>query len=143
MKTYQHTQSGRQIVVFLISLAVVGAIVAVGFPHAALLITIPILLLSAWLFSSLTIAIADGELRWHFGPGLNRKKIALAEIASAKVIRTTFIDGWGIHFTRHGWLYNIAGRGAVAITLKNGKRFALGSDESDLLAERILSSLQS
>jgi hypothetical protein len=142
MKTYQHTQSGRQIVMLMVGLAVVGAVVASRF-HPAFFVTVPIMLLTAWLFSSLNIAIADGELRWHFGPGLIRKKIALSEIASAKVIQTTFIDGWGIHFTRHGWLYNIAGCGAVAITLKNGKRFALGSDEPEKLAEQILSTLKS
>ncbi|MFT3870891.1 MAG: hypothetical protein QM715_20755 [Nibricoccus sp.] len=74
MKIYQHTQSGRQIAVSMISMAVIGTFVAARFPHPALFVTVPILLLNAWLFSSLTIAIADGELRWHFGPGLFRKK---------------------------------------------------------------------
>ncbi|MFT3870892.1 MAG: hypothetical protein QM715_20760 [Nibricoccus sp.] len=59
-----------------------------------------------------------------------------------KAIQTSFLDGWGIHFTRHGWLYNIAGRDAVAFTLKNGKRLALGSDEAENLAAQIASSLR-
>lgn len=125
----------------LVGLTVVGAVGAL-LVHPALFVNVPLLLLAARLFSSLTITIADGELRWHFGPGWIHKKIALPEIASAKVIRTTFIDGWGIHFTRHGWLYNIAGHGAVAITLKNGKRFALGSDEAENLAAQLTSSLR-
>jgi hypothetical protein len=141
MKIYEHTQSGRQIAMLMVGLAVVGAVVASRF-NPALFVTVPIMLLTAWLFSSLTVAIADGELRWHFGPGLIRKKIVLAEIASVIVIKTTFIDGWGIHFTGHGWLYNISGFGAVAITLKTGKRFALGSDEPEQLAAQILSALK-
>ena len=142
MKPYQHTQRGPRIVILMVVLAVVGAVVGSLF-NPVLFVTVPILLVTAWLFSSLTIAIADGELRWHFGPGLIRKKVSVGEIASAKVVRTNALEGWGIHLSRFGWLYNIAGFNAVAITLKNGKHFALGTDEPDHLAEQILSAPKS
>jgi hypothetical protein len=35
----------------------------------------------------------------------------------------------GIHVTPYGWLYNVAGWDAVAITLCEGRRFALGTDD--------------
>jgi hypothetical protein len=93
--------------------------------------------IAGWLFHSLTIELADGELRWRFGPGLIRKRVQLNEIASVKPVRTNFIEGWGIHFSRFGWLYNVSGFGAVAITLRNGKRLALGTDEPETLAKQL------
>lgn len=81
------------------------------------------------LFSSLTIEIDHSSLAWRFGPGLIRKEIPLADIAAADIIRTRFLDGIGIHFTKHGWLYSVSGRDAVVVTLKNGSRFALGSND--------------
>jgi len=90
-----------------------------------------------WLFHSLTIAIGERELCWRFGPGLIHKRVALAEITAAEPVQTTFLQGWGIHLTRQGWLYNVSGREAVAITLRSGRRFLLGTNEPQLLATRL------
>lgn len=89
------------------------------------------------LFSSLSITVSNERLQWHFGPGLIRKSVETKEIASAELIRTRMIDGWGIHYTRHGWLYNVSGYDAVAIKLKDGKQFALGSNDPVGLWEAI------
>src|SRR5277367_4228403 len=136
MKTYQHTQSGKLIVRFLLAMAlvVVFVLTLIG-SHLAWpgFIPVPILLVSAWLFHSLTIKITEKELCWHFGPGLISKRVPLAEIASVKIVKTTFLEGWGIHLSRFGWLYNISGRDALAIVLRNGKAFALGTDEPEVL----------
>jgi hypothetical protein len=43
----------------------------------------------------------------------------------------------GIHLSRFGWLYNVSGFDAVAIILKSGKRFALGTDEPDALLQAL------
>lgn len=137
MNTYQHTQRGPRIIVFLIGLSIILTTVALLKALPILFVAAAITLLSIWLFSSLTIAINDGRLSWHFGCGIIRKNVALADVASAKVVRTNVLEGWGIHLSRYGWLYNISGFGAVAITLKNGKRFALGSDEPEILAREI------
>lgn len=71
MKTNQHTQSGKWIFVALAVVAaipiIVGAIQFRPLLYPSLLL-VPILLLIGWLFHSLTIEIADGELRWSFGP---------------------------------------------------------------------------
>jgi hypothetical protein len=92
-----------------------------------------ILLVGAF-FSTLTIAIEDGLLRASFGPGLIQKKVRLAEIASVRPIPVRWWYGWGIRLTPHGWLYNVSGWEAVEITLRNGRRFCLGTDEpADLL----------
>jgi hypothetical protein len=142
MKTYQHTQSGHWI--FLV-LAVVGFVpVLVGVIHFRPLF-VPALFLAAllsgvgWLFHSLTIEIADDELRWRFGPGWIRKRVPLDMIDDVQPVRTNFYEGWGIHLSRFGWLYNIAGFDAVAVRMKNGQHFALGTDEPATLAAHLQS----
>jgi hypothetical protein len=64
-----------------------------------LIAVLSILVVCIILFASLTIRITKNELRWHFGPGLIRKKVALADIQQAEIITTKFIYGWGIHLT--------------------------------------------
>jgi len=133
VKTYRHTQPGTVIRVAVGIMAAILAAVALktGLPA---LVGFVILLILAWLFHSLTIEIGDGELSWRFGPGLIRRRVRLDDIASVKVVRTSFLEGWGIHYSRFGWLYNVSGFGAVAIQLNSGKRFCLGSDEPEELA---------
>ncbi len=73
--------------------------------------------------------------------GLICKKIPLAEIAACEPIRIRWWYGWGIHLTLYGWLYNVSGFDAVAIKLRDGRKFALGTDDPDGLATAIRSSL--
>ena len=96
-----------------------------------------VLWLSAWIFRSMTIEITGQDLTWYFGPGFPRKSVRLSEIASAQAVRTSFWNGWGIHYTSRGWLYNVSGHGAVAVTLRNGKRFCLGTDEVENLVNQL------
>jgi len=132
MNTYKHTQRGTLIVVVLSAMSVIPLVIGLIIFKPALIV-VPILLVCAWLFHSLTIEVADGELRWRFGPGWIHKHVPLSEIASAQPVRTAFLEGWGIHLSRSGWLYNVSGFEAVAITLRNGKRFALDTDEPERL----------
>src|SRR5438093_6234124 len=127
MNNYKHTQRGTLIVVAMSAMSVLLLLIGLTI-FKPVLIGLPILLAAGWLFRSLTIEIGDGQLRWRFGPGLIRKRVALNEIASAQPVQTSFFEGWGIHLSRFGWLYNVSGSGAVAITLRNGRRFALGTD---------------
>ncbi len=138
MKLYSHTQrAGRWLWI-----PAVACLVLVGLAAWTriwwVLGSLGIIAGLAWLFSSLTVEVADGRLCWRFGPGWLRKQVPLGEIAAARTVKTTWTEGWGIHYTRFGWLYNIAGFEAVAVELRSGKRFALGTDEP----ERLLSALQ-
>lgn len=141
MNTYQHTQSGKLIVLTMLAMAGVMAVLGMCLAWQ-LFISVPIVLVTAWVFHSLTIELTTDELRWHFGPGLVSKTVPLADIASAKAVRTTFLEGWGIHLSRFGWLYNVSGRDAVAIGLRNGKKFALGTDEPEKLCAIIQQNLR-
>jgi hypothetical protein len=134
--TYRHTQRGTVIVITMLVMSLLFA--ALGwFVFRALLIAVPILLVAGWLFHSLTIEVTNRELRWRFGPGWIRHSVPLSEIASTQPVVTNLIEGWGIHYSRFGWLYNVSGRGAVAFTSRNGKQFALGTDEPAELVKAV------
>jgi hypothetical protein len=92
-------------------------------------IVLIILLVSLALFYKLTITIEGDTLRASFGIGIIRKNIRLADIAGCEAIRTRWWYGWGIHLTPHGWLYNVSGFDAVAISLRDGRKLALGTDD--------------
>jgi hypothetical protein len=138
MKNYQHRQFGSVMVLGIgaIGLAMVLAAAFSLYPAFWLFTGAAVLGVTA-LFSTLTIAIEEGSLRASFGPGLIRKKVRLAEIASARPIPIRWWYGWGIHLTPHGWLYNVSGGKAVEITLRNGRRFCLGTDEPEDLLKAI------
>lgn len=125
---YQHTQRGTVIIVAMLGMALVIVILGL-FAHRAVWLSLPILLLVTWLFHSLTIEVTENELRWRFGPGLIRKRVLLSNITSARHVETNFIEGWGIHLSRFGWLYNVSGKQAVAFMMKDENNFALGTDE--------------
>jgi hypothetical protein len=141
---YAHTQIGHVIVWPLVGVIVLIEII--GFvgssPHREIPAFVLILLLvSLALFYKLTITIEGDTLRSSFRFGIIRKNIRLADIAGCEAIRTRWWYGWGIHLTPYGWLYNVSGLHAVAITLRNGRKFALGTDEPDGLAEAIRQSI--
>jgi hypothetical protein len=87
------------------------------------------------LFSSLTITVTETTLAWQFGPGLIRKSIARAQIASITRVRTSWWTGWGIRWMGSGWLYNVSGFDALKITMMGGKQIFLGTgDPAGLMA---------
>lgn len=132
--SYCHTQAGTLIRVVTLGLTVLFAGLGIFSFKPFLLLGVPVFLIIAWLFHSLTIEIGEDELHWHFGPGLIRKSVPLSDIVSAEPVRTNVLEGWGIHSSRYGLLYNVSGFDAVAVTLRSDKRFALGTDEPQKLA---------
>jgi hypothetical protein len=100
-----------------------------------------ILLVCAIVFSKLTIKIDGESLEASFATGLIRKKVPLAEIAECEPVRIRWWYGWGIHLTPNGWLYNVSGLDAVAIKLRSGRKFAVGTDDADGLTAAIRRSI--
>ncbi len=142
---YSHTQRATLILAVMIGAVVAVAIATVlaGQPYWPLGIVAAILVVTAWLFSSLTIRITPDTICWHFGPGLFHWIRPLSTIESADRSRSHWWNGWGIRFTGFGWLYNVSGFDILVITLKNGKRFGLGTDDPDGLLEAIQGALKS
>jgi hypothetical protein len=122
----------------MMGLTIVGLAYAILgiFIHGSIIATI-VLFIVAYFFRSMTIEISDTELTWYFGSGFPLKRVLLSEVVSAEAVTTGFWNGWGIHYTPRGWLYNVSGYGAVCVTLKNGKRYCLGSDEPEVVAREL------
>jgi hypothetical protein len=140
MVRYEHTQRGTVILVTLVGAAAICLAVtaAVPAPPYVAPMVLGVFAISAYMFSSLTIQIAGRTLRWHFGPGIFRKEVPLSDVQGAEVTETRLIHGWGIHRTPRGWLYNVSGFQAVAVRLRGGKEFLLGTDEPERLRAAIL-----
>jgi hypothetical protein len=137
---YEHTQIGHAMIWILLVAVLLVATVRFFQTPAALEISVMVsvlLLTTIAAFYKLTITIDGEALRWSFGVGLITKKVPIAEITACEPIRIRWWYGCGIHFTRYGWLYNVAGWNAVALTLRNGRKFALGTDDPHGLAEAI------
>lgn len=138
MTSYQHTQIGHTILYPLIGMLVLAfAIMFISPVMRIAVVPAIILLITALLFWKLTVTVDDTKIRAAFGPGFIYKETPLSEVQSCEPMRVRFWDGWGIHLTRHGWLYNVSGRNAVAITLRHGKRFCVGTDEPQELVAAI------
>ena len=139
---YKHTQTGYLTIVALGAgmLAVAFIMAACGFNWAALIVLI-ILGVALWLFATLTIEIAKGQLQVRFGPGLVRKSFPTEDLASCRVVKNPWYYGWGIRLTPHGWLYNVSGSLGVEVQMKSGRKYRIGTDDPQGLAEAIQRSL--
>lgn len=138
MTHYEHTQIGHVIIWSIVTVILIasGGLIRASADVATVVVSI-ILLICLLLFYKLTITIDDETLCASFGPGIIRKRVRVAEIAGCEAIRIRWWYGWGIHLTPFGWLFNVSGFNAVAITLRNGRKFALGTEDPNGLVDAI------
>jgi hypothetical protein len=95
--TYRHTQRGTLILIVCLSAAAFSLATSWRSGHwQPALIMLAVMIVLATLFSSLTVEVADRELRWHFGPGLWSYRLPLDEIEDVAVVRNQWWNGWGI-----------------------------------------------
>ena len=135
---YRHTQFGTVVVVSLLLSAVLFAGLGRMTGLTPLAVIGPALMaVFLALFYALTVEIDATHLSFRFGIGLIRKRISLAEIVAVSPVRNSWLYGWGIHRTPHGWLYNVSGWEAVEIALTSGQRLRLGTDEPRPLTQAI------
>ncbi len=136
--TYEHTQRGP---LFLILLAAVVGVLAIAWilraePGAvvAMLILAGILLLVCLMFKYLTVRDEGDRLAVRYGPlPVFRRRIPYAEIASADPDRTSWIDGWGIHWVPgRGYTYNLWGFGCVRLVVRD-RVIRIGTDDVENL----------
>jgi len=78
----------------------------------------------------------DG-IRMRFVPFLT-KFHSWEDIQTIEVVHYGFVGGWGIRlFTAYGTVYNMRGAKGLAIRLKSGKKFLIGSQRSEALNQFI------
>lgn len=144
MSDYRHSQFGSVIAAG----TVLGALMALGVTLSLskqtlqqawwLVVAMFAVLGAAWaLFATLCVEVDAREVRVRFGVGLVRKTVPIADIVRADIVRTRIWWGWGLHWTPAGWLYNVAGRGAVRLELRRERAIMIGSDEADRLKAAI------
>lgn len=137
---YRHTQFGNVII------AAVGIVVAAILVHFLVSGSIPLieaglailLLITLFLFASLTVEVNHLSVVCSFGPGFIRKEIKLSDVIDARPVTNSWLAGWGIRWIPGRYtLWNVSGLQAVELTLTNGKRFRIGTDEPDSLVRAI------
>jgi len=150
---YQHTQPGVMvwvltilaIVLILVALAVaVNQLKAAGAVYPSdqsillrllgLMFVMGVVLL---FFYRLTVSVDDYYVRAVFGIGVIGKRIPLGDILEVRPVTNPWWYGWGIRLIPGGWMWNISGQQAIELRLKNGRKFRLGTDEPEALAQII------
>jgi hypothetical protein len=109
---------------------------AAGFTWVTFVVLM-VLGISLALFPSLSVVVEDDVLKLWFGPGVIRRTFPLRDIDFVEVVRNRWYWGWGIRWSPRGWLYNVSGLDAVELLVKNGKRYRIGTDDPQALAQAI------
>ncbi len=133
-----HQQLGHITLLGVLTVAIViyVAFASVGADLIGLLALLGAILV-AFLFGSLTVEVDRSEVRLRFGVGLIRRTWKVKDIASAEAVRNPWYTGWGIRYLPGRTVYNVSGFDAVEITLKNGKRYRIGTNDPEGLERAI------
>lgn len=139
--TYRHTQTGTIIIGAVVGMAFIALLVLVpatgplSLPALALLAIAGAVLAT---FSSLTVEIEKNTLTCRFGVGLIQRSIPLSEVDHVSAVVNPWFVGWGIRWIPGSyWVWNVSGFQAVELTLKDGRRFRIGTDEPEALVRAI------
>jgi hypothetical protein len=146
---YHHTQAGF----FILGLYAIGMVImALGYrsiSHASppgpvrssilgLLAVVAVgVTIVSFLFSSLTIDVRDGTVRWHFTGNVIRGSIAIRDIERVYRARSSAAYGWGLRKTPEGTIYLVSGLDVVRIRKSDGTQIGFGTDEPARLARSI------
>ncbi len=139
---YRHTQTGWFIIVPLAAALVMMSAMyfeVYGSDYIwvirAVFIVVVLCLL---IFYNLTVAIEGGNIYVGFSFGLIKKIMKLSDIESCEHVRNRWWYGWGVRYVHgSGLMFNVSGLDAVELTLKDGKKFRIGTDEPAKLIEAI------
>lgn len=92
-----------------------------------------------WLFAvmKLKTSIDKEKISLKFFPFV-RKEVDWREIRKAEVLDYGFVGGWGVRlWTKYGTVYNTKGSEGLFIQLKDNKKFIIGTQRPDEMAEFI------
>ena len=138
---YNHTQTGGLQLILYVTAGIFAA--GAWFTRDVdpvmwiiLLSTAAAVLLLVFAFYHLRVCDEGDCLAIRYGPlPLFRKRIPYARITAVEPDRSTFLDGWGIHYVPlRGWTYNLWGFDCVKLTLGR-KVIRVGTDDVENLIE--------
>ncbi|WP_396637439.1 hypothetical protein [Maribacter sp. R77961] len=93
------------------------------------------------LFSKLTVMITDTEIKIRHLLFF-RKSIMLSDVVTSEIVSYGFL-GYGIRISpTYGTVFNVKGNKGLAITLKNNRKFLIGTQKPDVLLLSILKDLE-
>ena len=151
MKTsYLHTERGQTglrviailgLVLFIIGVALGRKLVDSTSLAAGLLGCFAFVSFMVWAMSSLTVGVDETGVTSFFGAGFFRRRISFSDVKQILVVDTSWVDGWGIHLTRQGWLHNVSIGKAVRFDLISGKSLAIGSHDPEALYSALTQAL--
>ena len=99
-----------------------------------LLIPLAIVTVLFLAFRSLMVSVTPTHVEVAYFFGWPRRRIERTDIVSVEPFRIPWWYGIGIRATPKGWMWSVWGRSTVLLTLANGKRFLIGTDDPDGLA---------
>ncbi len=135
MEQYKHTQIGYLLLISysVVALFMIYLNVMVDF-HPLAFAGLIIVLIVLRVFSRLTVVVDDQMIKIEFGLRIIRKTFPLTELETYRVVKNPWYYGWGIRFTPQGWLFNVSGFSAIELQMKSGKRYRIGTDDTENLA---------
>ncbi len=136
--SYRHRQFSRPVIISGLAMSLIftcGGLWLFARLHDSVLLAVLAAILAFVLavhfaFSSLTVEVVGGELRWYFGPGIWRKRIALDAITAVDRVRLPWWYGVGVRYTPSSWVYLVAPGEGVEIAT-DAARVRIGTDDVD------------
>ena len=146
---YRHRQAGWAMIgiaalplLFMAGHLLVAGAADRSVPHGLLIGALVLSGLALFGFSSMSITVTRDYIVARFGIGLFKRTIALDDVVSVDADRSRWYEGWGIHWTTRGMLYNVSGFDIVRLGLVGGKTTMLGTDDPKTLRSAINRALE-
>jgi hypothetical protein len=146
MSQYEHTQRSPLHLLLMAVAGVFGGQAVVAQPDQPARIVLigvaAVFVILAACFAELTVRDDDERLVLRYGPlPVFGWKFRWNEIESVEAGRTSWIDGWGIHWIPgRGTTFNLWGFGCVVLRV-NGNVVRIGTDDAEALAQFIRSKI--
>lgn len=146
--SYRHAQVFKLLWILMPVVAIVSALIVwfSGDPDRVVgLITLAVVdVLVLVCLGRLVVEVDSSQLKWRFGwLSLLRWNRRLDEISSVEKCTVTGVGGSGVKFSPEGWVYSAGGSTGVRVTMRDGKRFRIGSDDHERLAAFLASRIAS
>lgn len=86
---------------------------------------------SFFIIMRLDTVIDSSGIKMYFVP-LVKREVKWEDVKSLSVVNYGFVGGWGIRFgSSYGTIYNVKGKMGIAIELRNGKKFLIGTQKPE------------
>jgi hypothetical protein len=145
---YQHAQKGWISLGIIFGMLLIASIMVfwVNPPKAesgqAMYFIAGFMIVLLLLLYQLKVTVTDSEIRVQYGIAPVYPVIRLADITDAQAVRNPWWVGWGIRYAYNYWVYNVSGFDAVELVKKDGSRVRIGTDEPEILAQKIREQLK-